>query len=145
MKVLRPNFEKRGGLVTVVVQDHETKRVLMVAYTNEAGYLETLATGNAVYWSTSRSKRWCKGETSGDFQKVRGVFIDCDGDALIYSVTQVGDGACHTKAESCFYRSIAKDGMIMNAPEAGEKEELPLIEAQVDKSVSDLFKKRDLE
>ena len=80
MQVIRPNFEKRGGLVTVITQDFMTKQVLMLAYTDEAGYLETLETGKAVYFSTSRKKRWMKGEESGDVQRVRSVTVDCDGD-----------------------------------------------------------------
>lgn len=131
MQVIRPNFEKRGGLVTVVTQDYKTKRVLMLAYTDEAGYRETLTTGTAIYFSTSRNKRWMKGEESGNTQRVRSITVDCDGDALIYFVEQRGDGACHTKAESCFYRSVVGNLQLMEAPEAGLKEKLPLIEASV--------------
>jgi phosphoribosyl-AMP cyclohydrolase len=132
MKVLRPNFEKRGGLVTVVAQDSITRQVLMVAYTNEAGYLETLATGKAVYWSTSRNKRWCKGEESGDIQVMQGILVDCDGDALIYLVKQEGAGACHTKAPSCFYRSVAAERELLSpAPDAGDKEKLAVMDADV--------------
>jgi len=134
MKVIRPNFEKRGGLIVVVVQD--TKRqILMVAYTDEAGYLETLKTGNAVYFSTSRNKRWMKGEESGDVQKVKAILVDCDGDAIIYFVEQQGEGACHTKAMSCFYREVLVGAKIMDAPKAGEKEELPLIEVDVHEDI----------
>jgi len=132
MKVLRPNFEKRGGLVTVVTQDVATREILMVAFTNEAGYLETLANGKAVYWSTSRNERWCKGETSGDTQTVKGVFVDCDGDALVYLVNQKGAGACHTKASSCFYRSVAAEREpLHSAPDAGDKEKLPVMDVDV--------------
>ncbi|OHA27283.1 MAG: hypothetical protein A3C06_00475 [Candidatus Taylorbacteria bacterium RIFCSPHIGHO2_02_FULL_46_13] len=131
MQVIRPNFEKRGGLVTVITQDFMTKQVLMLAYTDEAGYLETLETGKAVYFSTSRKKRWMKGEESGDVQRVRSVTVDCDGDALIYFVEQKGDGACHTKAQSCFYRSAVGGLQLMEAPKAGVKEVLPFIDTQV--------------
>jgi len=103
-----PNFEKRGGLVTVVTQDVETKEILMVAYTDQSGFQETLKSGEAVYYSTSRKERWKKGETSGDYQVIHSIKIDCDGDALIYLVHQKGKGACHTGHRSCFYRLIER-------------------------------------
>lgn len=135
-EVLRPDFEKRGGLVTVVAQDINTGTILMVAYTDLAGFEETLKTGEAVYYSTSRNKRWKKGEESGDVQKVAEVLIDCDGDALVYVVEQCGDGACHTKAKSCFYRNV--DGrIIMEAPKAGQKENLPLMKVEVSSEIED--------
>jgi phosphoribosyl-AMP cyclohydrolase len=130
-RVLRPNFKKRGGLVTVVAQDAFTREVLMVAYTDEAGYLETLKTGDAVYFSTSRNKRWKKGDESGDVQKIKGILVDCDGDALIYLVDQEGQGACHTKARSCFYRNVIDGRMLMEAPNADQADELPMIETEV--------------
>ena len=130
-RVLRPNFEKRGGLVTVVTQDAFTKEVLMVAYTDEAGYLETLKTGNAVYFSTSRNKRWKKGEESGDVQQIKGIRVDCDGDALIYLVDQEGQGACHTRARSCFYRNVIGGRMLMEAPKAGQADGLSTIKTEV--------------
>lgn len=130
MKILRPNFEKRGGLVTVIAQDVMTKDVLMSAYTNEECFLETLRTGVAVYFSTSRNQRWMKGETSGDKQIVRQILIDCDGDTIIYLVEQLGCGACHTKAKSCFYRTVFADQkQIFPSPEAGEKDRLKIIDA----------------
>ncbi len=101
-----PNFEKRGGLVTVVVKDFDSDDVLMVTSTDRAGYLETLATGEAVYYSTSRHARWKKGETSGNTQRVFRIHVDCDGDALLYIVRQNGKGACHTGQRSCFYRWV---------------------------------------
>ena len=125
-KVLRPNFEKRDGLVVVVAQDCSTNEVLMVAYTDEAGFRETLATGKAVYFSTSRNKRWMKGEESGDVQFVKSVLIDCDGDALVYRVVQFGEGACHTKARSCFFRSVVEGRQLMLVPRSIEKEVLPV-------------------
>lgn len=131
MKVLRPNFEKRGGLVTVVAQDIKTKEVLMVAYTDEAGWRKTLETGLGSYYSTSRKRSWVKGEESGNFQKVVDVLVDCDGDALIYMVEPQGPGvACHTDARSCFFRCI--DGyQLMEAPKKGPSERLETVEAQV--------------
>ena len=130
-KVFLPNFDKRGGLVVVVAQDYKSKEVLMVAYTDKAGFLETLATGKAVYFSTSRQKRWMKGEESGDVQLVAEVLVDCDGDALIYRVIQHGEGACHTKARSCFYRSVVDGRHLMSASKHSEKENLPVIDTEV--------------
>ena len=102
-----PNFDKRGGLVTVVVQDATTKAILMVAYTDEAGFLETVQTGEAVFYSTSRKERWKKGETSGNTQSVIEMRIDCDQDAIWLRVETAGDGVnCHTGARSCFYRLV---------------------------------------
>lgn len=104
MNVIWPDFVKRGGLVVVVVVDAWTSRVLMVAYTDEAGFRETLVTGEAVFHSTSRDMRWKKGETSGHTMRVLDIFIDCDSDALIYAVEARGP-ACHTFASTCFYDS----------------------------------------
>lgn len=104
MKVLWPNFAKRDGVCVAIAQDFQTKQILMQGYVDEAGYRETLKTGEAVYYSTSRKKRWKKGETSGDIQIVHNILIDCDGDSIIYFVEQKGQGACHTRAKSCYYR-----------------------------------------
>jgi phosphoribosyl-AMP cyclohydrolase len=101
-----PDFAKRSGLVTVVVQDFQTNEVLMVAFTDEAGFKESCTTKKGVYYSTSRKERWMKGETSGDTQDIVEILIDCDGDALVYKVKQNGKGACHTGNRTCFYRPI---------------------------------------
>lgn len=138
MQVLLPDFEKRGGLINVVVQDLNG-RILMVAHTDLPGYLETLATGKAVFFSTSRNERWLKGETSGDTQDVKRILIDCDGDAIIYQVVQNGDGACHTRAKSCFYRSVLSKSPLMKVPKAASKDDLPLVTAQV----NEIFRKFD--
>ena len=132
IQVLRPNFEKRGGLVTVVAQDARTKEVLMVAYTDETGWRKTLETGLGSYYSTSRNKSWVKGEESGNFQKIVDILVDCDGDALIYLVEPQGPGvACHTGARSCFYRHVTGKASNDHAPKAGAAEELPLVEVQI--------------
>jgi len=131
MRVYRPNFEKRGGLVHVIGQCFYTRRILMDTHTDEAGYLETLRTGKAVYFSTSRNKRWMKGEEkSGDFQIVHQILIDCDGDALIYMVEQIGSGACHTGAPTCFYRTVAENDPLFSAPNAGKNDDLKVIEIE---------------
>lgn len=132
LSVIRPNFEKRGGLVVVITQDLVTKQILMLAYTDLAGYKETLLTGEAVYFSTSRNKRWKKGEESGDTQTVHDISVDCDGDAIIYTVTQKGIGACHSGAQSCFYRNVVTpDTFDLPAPKHGKKEELGTMEVEV--------------
>ncbi len=92
-------------LVLTVVQDFETNEVLMVAYTNREGIEKTLETGKAHYFSTTRKREWLKGESSGHIQIVKEIYIDCDGDALLFKVEQVG-GACHKGYRSCFYRKI---------------------------------------
>ncbi len=91
------------GLVTAVAQDIFTNEVLMVAFMNKETLIETLQKGVMIYFSRSRQKRWFKGETSGHVQKIREVYIDCDGDALLFKVEQTG-AACHENYFSCFFR-----------------------------------------
>ena len=123
--VLRPDFKKDDNLVTVVVQDSETKRVLMVAYTDEAGYTETLETGEGVFWLRSRQQRWKKGETSGHTLKVHQVLIDCDYDALIYLITPNGP-TCHSEAQSYFYRYAVLSAPVEPAPKE-KPEDMPAL------------------
>jgi phosphoribosyl-AMP cyclohydrolase len=94
------------GLIAVVTQDMKTNKVLTVAWMNREALLETAAKNEAVYWSRSRKKLWRKGEESGHVQKVREVRIDCDSDAILLKVEQVGGIACHTGRESCFFRKL---------------------------------------
>lgn len=101
------DFEKGDGLVPVVTQDASTRKVLMVAYVNKEALEKTLETGFAHYYSRSRKKLWKKGETSGHVQKIINVYIDCDGDTLLYEVEQAGV-ACHTGEYSCFFRKLAE-------------------------------------
>lgn len=96
-----------NGLLPVVVQDYKTQEVLMVAYMNQEAYETTIRTGRMTYWSRSRQELWVKGLTSGHFQYVKELCIDCDNDTLLAKVAQVG-AACHTGNRSCFYRSILK-------------------------------------
>ena len=100
------NFAKGDGLVPAIVQDAETKEVLMLAYMNRQSREATLQTGKATYWSRSRQKLWLKGETSGHFQLIKAVFIDCDDDTILLQVNQLGEAACHTGYKSCFYRKL---------------------------------------
>ena len=101
---MKLKFDEKG-LVPVVVQDVNTKEVLMVAWANEEAIKLTKETGLAHYFSRSRRKLWKKGENSGNVQKVRRILVDCDEDTLLYEVEQAG-GACHTGFRSCFYRTI---------------------------------------
>ena len=96
-----------SGLVPAVVQDIETKRVLMLAYMNERSFRRTIKEKKACFYSRSRQELWLKGETSGNYQHVREISIDCDGDTLLLLVEPAGP-ACHTEEVSCFYRSLKK-------------------------------------
>ncbi|MDO4343492.1 MAG: bifunctional phosphoribosyl-AMP cyclohydrolase/phosphoribosyl-ATP diphosphatase HisIE [Eubacteriales bacterium] len=93
------------GLLPVIVQDYKTKQVLMMAYMNEEAFQNTLLTGKMTYFSRSRQKLWVKGETSGHYQIVKQLSLDCDNDTLLARVSQIG-AACHTGSKSCFYRDI---------------------------------------
>jgi phosphoribosyl-ATP pyrophosphohydrolase/phosphoribosyl-AMP cyclohydrolase len=97
-----------AGLVTAVAQDAATGRVLMVAHMNREALERTLATGQAWYWSRSRQRLWRKGEESGHTQRVREIRVDCDADAILLTVDQVGP-ACHTGHQACFYRIVARE------------------------------------
>ena len=97
-------FDK-DGLICAVVQDYQNDEILMVAWMNKEAFIETLQTGKVCYWSRSRKELWRKGETSGHIQKVKSIQIDCDGDAVLIKVDQIG-GACHTGYRSCFYRKV---------------------------------------
>ena len=96
------------GLIPTVVQDASSARVLMVAYSNRESLLRSQADGEAWFWSRSRQRLWHKGETSGNIQRIREIQVDCDADALLMLVEPAGP-ACHTGAESCFFRDLAAD------------------------------------
>jgi phosphoribosyl-AMP cyclohydrolase len=97
------------GLIAVVTQDAKSARVLTVAWMNREALEQSVARGEAVYWSRSRKRLWRKGEESGHVQKIVELRLDCDSDALLLKVEQVGGIACHTGRESCFYRKL-EDG-----------------------------------
>ena len=99
------DFMKGNGLVPVIVQDVTTKEVLMLAYMNEESLQKTITSGFATYWSRSRQELWLKGETSGYYQHVKDIRVDCDNDTLLLLVEQTG-AACHTGHYSCFYRNV---------------------------------------
>ena len=94
------------GLIPVVTQDFTSERVLTLAWMNREALKKTVEAGEAVYWSRSRGKLWRKGEESGHVQKVREVRLDCDADAVLLRVEQLGGIACHTGRESCFFRKL---------------------------------------
>ena len=104
------DFEKGGGTVTVIAQDDATNEILMVAHMNEVAFRRTLETGEVHYWSRSRNRLWHKGEESGNVQKLVGIYTDCDGDAVLVRVEQVGEAACHTGKRSCFFRRFVDGG-----------------------------------
>ena len=103
--MIKVDFEKGNGLVPVIVQEASTKDVLMLAYMNEESLNKTIETGIATYYSRSRKGLWVKGETSGHYQYVKEIKIDCDEDTILLIVDQIGV-ACHTGAHSCFYRDL---------------------------------------
>ena len=99
------DYKKGNGLIPVIVQETESKELLMLAYANEEALQKTLSTGYAHYWSRSRNKLWMKGETSGHLQKIVNVLADCDYDTLLYIVEQKGP-ACHTGKHTCFHNKL---------------------------------------
>ena len=102
------DFAKAGGLVSAIAQDAATGRVLMIAWMNPEAYAETVRTRRAVYFSRSRNRLWRKGEESGNVQEVQSIHVDCDGDAVLLKVTQVGGAACHEGYPSCFFRELVE-------------------------------------
>lgn len=107
--MIEPDFNKSAGLLPAIVQDADTKEILMLAYMNKQSWQATLQSGKATYWSRSRQKLWVKGESSGHVQLVKEIYIDCDDDTILLQVEQAGGAACHTGHRSCFYRKL-QDG-----------------------------------
>ncbi len=114
----------KSGLIPAIIQDYQSKAVLMLAYMNEASLRLSLKTGETHFWSRSRKQLWRKGETSGHIQKIKNIGVDCDQDTLLIEVEQVGV-ACHTGAPSCFFRELREAGQLAdkhlvesNAPNA---------------------------
>lgn len=103
------NFDKLGGLVPAVIQDHRSGRVLMLGFMNREAFERTLASGFATFYSRSRGKLWLKGETSGHRLAVKEIFTDCDADAVLLRVEALGPGVCHQGYRSCFFRRL-QDG-----------------------------------
>lgn len=96
---------KNTGLIPAVIQDYKTKEVLMLAYMNKESLKKSLSTGTTWFWSRTKKRLWNKGQVSGNIQKIKEIKYDCDGDALLIGVEQIGN-ACHTGMRSCFYRTL---------------------------------------
>ena len=112
------------GLVQVVTQEAETKKVLMVAWMNREALKLTVETGEAHYWSRSRKKLWHKGEESGHVQKVKDIYLDCDEDVLLLIVEQVGGISCHTGRHNCFFNKFENGQWVIDAPVIKSPEEI---------------------
>ncbi|MBW1706003.1 MAG: phosphoribosyl-AMP cyclohydrolase [Deltaproteobacteria bacterium] len=112
------DFSKGNGLLPAIAQDYKSGRVLMLAYINQASWKKSLETGDAHYWSRSRRELWHKGGTSGNVQKIKEIYVDCDNDTVVFKVEQMGGAACHLGYESCFHKKVDRDG---NFTVIGEK------------------------
>ncbi len=105
-----------NGLIPAVAQEYGTGRILMFAWLNREALSLTIALGEAVYWSRSRERLWRKGEDSGYTQKIREIRLDCDEDAILLIVEQIGGVACHTGRHNCFFRKLVDDEWIVTDP-----------------------------
>jgi phosphoribosyl-AMP cyclohydrolase len=103
-------FEKQGGLIPAILQDHVSKEVLMLGYVNPHALAETWKSGEVHFFSRSRNQLWKKGETSGHVLRLKQMLVDCDADALLLLVEPVGPGVCHEGYRSCFFRELLADG-----------------------------------
>jgi phosphoribosyl-AMP cyclohydrolase len=104
------DFDKAGGLVPAIIQDHSSGDVLMLGFMNAVSLAENQRSGEVVFFSRSRNKLWKKGESSGHILKVRELRIDCDADAVLVRVEAIGPGVCHEGYRSCFFRKLEADG-----------------------------------
>jgi len=121
---IKPDFAKGGGLVAAVVQDAATHEVLMLAWMNQEAWERTLETGEAYYYSRSRKSLWHKGGTSGHVQKINAIRIDCDSDALVLLIEQIGGAACHEGFRSCFFRELTDEGCTVCCPKVFDPKEI---------------------
>ena len=112
------DFQKSDGLVTAVIQDNASGRVLMVGYMNEEAFRKTVETGFATFYSRSRRKLWLKGESSGHRLVVKEIFTDCDLDTILLKVEALGPGVCHDGYQSCFYRRLEDGRWVTSEPRA---------------------------
>ncbi|MGC0775287.1 MAG: phosphoribosyl-AMP cyclohydrolase [Candidatus Acidiferrum sp.] len=110
MESVNIDFDKSGGLVPAIIQDHRSGDVLMLGFMNSASLAETRRSGEVVFFSRSRTKLWKKGESSGHVLRVRELRVDCDADALLVRVEAAGPGVCHEGFRSCFFRKLEADG-----------------------------------
>lgn len=114
--MVKLDFEKTNGLIPAIAQDYQTGEVLMMAYMNEASFEETVKSGKATYWSRSRQELWKKGETSGHYQDVKEIRVDCDKDTVLLKVDQIGGAACHKGYKSCFFSVVENDELKIVEP-----------------------------
>jgi len=121
--MIQLDYSKMDGLVTAVTVDAETGEVLMVAFMNEEAFTKTVETGKVHYFSRSRGKLWLKGESSGNFQEVKEILLDCDSDAVVVKVKQTGP-ACHEGYKSCFFRKIEDGGLKIVLPRLEDPEKM---------------------
>jgi phosphoribosyl-AMP cyclohydrolase len=105
-QMINLDFNKMDGLIPAITQEYDTGEVLMVAFMNKEAWEATLATGKATYYSRSRQELWVKGKSSGNLQLVKEIRIDCDNDAVLLRVEQLGGAACHTGYRSCFFKHV---------------------------------------
>ena len=145
---MKPDFEKMN-LIPAIIQDYKTKQVLMLAYVNEESYKEMLKTKQTCFYSRSRKMLWRKGETSGNIQKIKEMYLDCDNDTLLIFVEQIGV-ACHTGSYSCFYNKVIenyekdnkeKNNKLVNKEEGFKEEED--IDQNILEDLYELIKDRD--
>ena len=104
--MIKLDFDKMNGLLPAIIQDYKTGEILMLGFMNKEAWRSTLSTGRATFFSRSRQTLWVKGETSGNIQLVKEIRIDCDNDAVLLIVEQIGGAACHTGHRSCFFKSV---------------------------------------
>jgi phosphoribosyl-AMP cyclohydrolase len=105
-------FEKMDGLIPAVIQDHETKDVLMLGFVDERAVGCTQRSGEVHFFSRSKKRLWKKGETSGHVLRVKEILVDCDADALVIRVEAMGPGVCHEGYRTCFFRKLESDGTL---------------------------------
>jgi len=106
------DFPKGNGLLPAITQDYNSGKVLMMAYINKASWEKSLETWEVHYWSRSRQELWHKGGTSGHVQRIKEIYADCDDDTVLFKVEQLGGAACHTGFETCFHKSIDRNGAV---------------------------------
>ena len=110
MNILEQLKFDSDGLIPAIAQEEKSGEILMMAWMNRESLRATIETNRATYWSRSRKKFWMKGEESGNIQEIRSIHIDCDGDAVLLKVNQIGGAACHTGHRTCFYREVVDGG-----------------------------------
>ena len=104
------------GLVPAIAQEAQTGRVLTLAWMNRDALFQTIQTGKAIYWSRSRNTLWQKGESSGHYQEIQDIYLDCDNDCILLKVRQAGGIACHTGRRSCFYQHYDNGKWVISDP-----------------------------